>query len=82
MQAASAMSAPGFSGLGATPAGAAARDAEDTAAALLLKEVEAFLLDGQPRHAIAHIMDTTGVGREQAAAFVAELQNGVFRKSA
>jgi hypothetical protein len=59
-----------------------AQDAEDIAAALLLREVEDLLKDGQPRHAIAHIMESTGVEREQAAQFVAELQNGVFRKRA
>lgn len=31
-------------------------------------------MDGQPRHAIAHICEVTGVEREQAEAFVAELQ--------
>ena len=76
------MSAQGFSAAGATPAGHGARDAEDTAAALLLKEVEAFLLGGQPRHAIAHICEVTGVDRDQAEAFVTELQSGVFRKTA
>ncbi|MFC4291588.1 hypothetical protein ACFOWX_04075 [Sphingorhabdus arenilitoris] len=75
------MSAQGFSVSGATRACGAAPDAEDMAAALLLKEVEAFLLDGQPRHAIAHICEVTGVERDQAEAFVAELQSGVFRKS-
>jgi hypothetical protein len=72
------VSAPGFSALGATPAGSAAADAEYTAAALLLKEVQAFLLEGRPRHAVAHICDVTGVERAQAEAFVAELQTGVF----
>ncbi len=59
-----------------------ARDAEDVAATLLLREVESFLKDGQPRHAIAHIMDVTGVERELASRFVTELQGGVFRKRA
>ena len=59
-----------------------ARDAEDVAATLLLREVESFLKDGQPRHAIAHIMDVTGVERELASQFVTELQGGVFRKRA
>ncbi len=54
-------------------------DADDAAAQLLLREVQAMLLDGQPRHAIAHICDTTGVERAQAAVFVAELQSGVFK---
>ncbi len=61
-------------------AGAQASDAEDVAARLLLDEVEALLRDGQPRHAVAHIVDMTGVEREQAEAFVAELQNGVFEQ--
>ena len=63
---------------GQQAAGARALDAEDIAAKILLREVSDFLRDGQPRHAIAHIMDTTGVARDQASAFVAELQSGVF----
>jgi hypothetical protein len=54
-------------------------DAEDISAALLLRHVENFLRDGQPRHAIAHICDMTGVDRDQAAAFVADLQANVFK---
>ncbi len=57
-----------------------AKDAEDVAAALLLREVEDLLKDGQPRHAIAHIVEVTGVARERAAEFVTELQNGVFAR--
>ncbi len=53
--------------------------ADNAAAQLLLREVEAMLLDGQPRHAIAHICDTTGIDRKQASDFVAELQSGVFK---
>ena len=60
------------------PAGALAGDAEAIAATLLLNEVKALLLQGQPRHAIAHICDVTGVEHAKAAAFVAELQVGVF----
>jgi hypothetical protein len=52
---------------------------DNAAAQLLLREVEAMLLDGQPRHAIAHICDTTGIDRKQASDFVAELQSGVFK---
>lgn len=63
---------------GQRAAGAQALDAEDIAASILLREVNDFLHDGQPRHAIAHIMDITGVARDQASAFVAELQSGVF----
>lgn len=59
-------------------AGSLAYDAEAVAAALLLKEVEAMLLNGQPRHAIAHICEVTGVEQTMAADFVAELQTGVF----
>jgi hypothetical protein len=59
-------------------AGTLAHDAEDVAATLLLKEVKAMLLNGQPRHAIAHICEVTGVEQAQAAQFVAELQSGVF----
>ncbi len=54
-------------------------DAEDIPAALLLRRVENFLRDGQPRHAIAHICDMTGVDRDQAAEFVASLQANVFK---
>jgi hypothetical protein len=68
-----------FDGRGAAQIGQA-RDAEDIAAALLLREVEQLLKDGQPRHAIAHIMECTGVERDQAAQFVAEFQSGVFQK--
>jgi hypothetical protein len=53
-------------------------DAEDIAAALLLRRVENLLRDGQPRHAIAHIVEMTGVERDQAAEFVAGLQSSVF----
>ena len=56
-----------------------APDAEDISAALLLRRVENFLRDGQPRHAIAHICDTTGVDRDQAAEFVANLKANVFK---
>ncbi len=61
-----------------SPAGAMAYDAETVAAELLLREVKALLLQGQPRHAIAHICAVTGVDQPQAASFVAELQTGVF----
>jgi hypothetical protein len=53
-------------------------DAEDIAAALLLRRVANLLRDGQPRHAIAHIVEMTGVERDQAAEFVAGLQSSVF----
>jgi hypothetical protein len=53
-------------------------DAEDIAAALLLRRVENLLRDGQPRHAIAHIVEMTGVERDQAAEFVAGLKSSVF----
>jgi hypothetical protein len=63
-------------------AAANAQDAEGIAAALLLKEVEAFLREGQPRHAIAHICAVTGIQRDQAAEFIAHLQNEVFQQQA
>jgi len=64
---------------GSTAGGNAADDAaHDAAAAVLLREVEDLLKQGQPRHAIAHIMDMTGVSRELAEGFVAEMQSGVF----
>jgi hypothetical protein len=53
--------------------------ADDAAAQLLLREVEAMLLDGKLRHAIAYICDTTGIDRKQASDFVAELQSGLFK---
>jgi len=54
------------------------QDAEDVAAKLLLSEVEAYLRSGQPRHAVAHIVEMTGVSRDQASEFVAELQSGLL----
>ncbi len=72
------MSAINYSFNDKTPAADGAQDAENIAATLLLNEVKAFLLQGQPRQAIAHICDVTGVDREQASAFVAELQTNVF----
>jgi hypothetical protein len=72
------MSVIDYSFTGTTPAGDSAQDAEIIAATLLLNEVKAFLLKGQPRQAVAHICDVTGVGREQASNFVAKFQNTVF----
>jgi hypothetical protein len=53
-------------------------DAQDIAAGLLLRRVEAMLRDGQPRQAIAHICDMTGVDRSEAEAFVAHLKVELF----
>ncbi|MGL5839339.1 MAG: hypothetical protein ACRCY3_12645 [Sphingorhabdus sp.] len=53
-------------------------DAQDIAAALLLRRIEAMLREGQPRQAIAHICDMTGVDRAQAEAFVADLKTRLF----
>ncbi len=53
-------------------------DADDRAAKLLLREIQSCLRDGQPRQAIAMVVEATGVTREEAAAFVADLQSGVF----
>jgi hypothetical protein len=72
------MSMPIISTDGATPAHGKAHDAQDIAAALLLRDVRKMLLEGQPRQAIAHICDVTGVERTVAEGFVAELQSGVF----
>lgn len=72
------MSKQGFSKSGSALAQGVAPDAEDIAAALLLRRVENYLRDGQPRHAIAHIVEMTGVQHGQAAAFVAGLQSEVF----
>lgn len=54
------------------------QDAEDIAAALLLRRVEAMLREGQPRQAIAHICDMTGVERAEAEAFVVDLKTKLF----
>jgi hypothetical protein len=79
------MSVPVINLDGATPVTgpnttfAATDTADDRAAKLLLREVQAMLLQGQPRQAIAHICATTGVERDIASSFVAELQTGVFQ---
>jgi hypothetical protein len=52
--------------------------ADDLAAEMLLRSVENFLRDGQPRHAVAHICDVTGVGRAEAEEFVASLKDSLF----
>ncbi len=71
-----------FSRAGAAPV--TAFDADDTqddrAAKLLLREVQAMLLAGQPRQAIMHICAATGVERDQASTLVADLQTGVFNQ--
>jgi hypothetical protein len=64
---------------GPNTAFAATDTADDRAAKLLLREVQAMLLQGQPRQAIAHICAATGVERDAASCFVAELQTGVFQ---
>jgi hypothetical protein len=53
-------------------------DAQDVTAALLLRRVEAMLRQGQPRQAIAHICETTGVDHPQAEAFVEVLKTQLF----
>jgi hypothetical protein len=72
------MSKQDFTKSGTALAQGAVPDAEDIAAALLLRRVENLLREGQPRHAIAHIVEMTGVERDQAAEFVASLQSSVF----
>jgi hypothetical protein len=59
-------------------AGRKAPNADDLAAEMLLRNVENFLRDGQPRHAVAHICDVTGVGRAEAEEFVASLKGSLF----
>ncbi len=54
------------------------QDAQDIAAALLLRRVETMLREGQPRQAIAHICDMTGVDRTQAETFVTQLKAQLF----
>lgn len=54
------------------------QDAEDVAAALLLAQVEKMLREGQPRQAIVHICEMTGVEAEQAESFVTELKASLF----
>jgi hypothetical protein len=53
-------------------------DAQDRAAKLMLREIHSCLREGQPRQAIAMLIEATGATREEATAFVAELQTGVF----
>ncbi len=55
-----------------------AQDAQDIAASLLLRRVETMLREGQPRQAIAHICEMTGVDRSEAEAFVAALKVELF----
>lgn len=55
-------------------------DAQDIAAALLLRRVEAMLRNGMPRQAIAHIIEMTGVERREAEAFVEMLKTDLFAK--
>lgn len=62
----------------ASVASAGVQDAQDIAAGLLLRRVEAMLRQGQPRQAIAHICEMTGVDRAQADEFVAELKGQLF----
>ncbi len=56
----------------------AADESGDTAAVLLLKEVEQLLMIGQPRQAIAYICEVTGVERALAEQFVEELKQKLF----
>ena len=57
----------------------AADTSDDRTAKLLLREIQAMLLAGQPRQAVAHICATTGVPRDAAAELVSQLQANVFR---
>jgi hypothetical protein len=72
------MSKQSFNLQGSPLAQGKSRDTQDIAAALLLREVENYLRDGQPRRAIAHICETTGVERDQAGQFVAGLQASIL----
>jgi hypothetical protein len=40
--------------------------------------VETMLRNGQPRQAIAHIVEMTGVASAEAAAFVDDLRTSIF----
>jgi hypothetical protein len=60
------------------PANQGVDDAQDIAAALLLRRVETMLRNGQPRQAIAHIVEMTGVASAEAAAFVDDLRTSIF----
>lgn len=53
-------------------------DAQDVAAALLLRHVETLLRNGQPRQAVAHIVEMTGVEPAEADIFVEELKISIF----
>jgi hypothetical protein len=75
------MSMEHWSKSGATPTQTGVHDAQDIAAALLLRRVEAMLREGQPRQAIAHICDMTGVDRAQAEEFVAEVKVRLFAEA-
>jgi hypothetical protein len=72
------MSKQEFGNSGTALAHGTVPDAEDIAAALLLRRVENLLREGQPRHAVAHIIEMTGIEREQAVRFVSGLQSSVF----
>jgi hypothetical protein len=60
------------------PADQGVQDAQDIAAALLLRRVEQMLRNGQPRQAIAHIVEMTGVEPAEATAFVEDLKANIF----
>lgn len=62
----------------ASPCVSGVQDAQDIAAALLLRRVQSMLREGQPRQAIAHICDMTGVDHPQAADFVETLKAEMF----
>ena len=53
-------------------------DSSDLHAALLLGRVESMVRNGQPMQAISHIIEMTGVDRDVAQEFVAELKERLF----
>lgn len=53
-------------------------DADDRAAKLMLREIQSCLNNGQPRLAIAMLVEATGVSREEAGTLIAELQSRAF----
>jgi hypothetical protein len=60
------------------PADDGVQDAQDIAAALLLRRVESMLRNGQPRQAVAHIVAMTGAEPAEAGAFVEKLKSNIF----
>jgi hypothetical protein len=72
------MSVESWSRADAKPLKQRPQDAQDITAALLLRRVENMITAGQPRQAIAHICEMTGVEHAEAEEFVAGLKSNLF----